>query len=205
MIRVLVAGTSAVVRAGLEAVVRTNADLELAGSYSTDRVADELEHTTADVLLIELPHLNEEWITSLAGVAIPVVALTEVSEMETASPALRAGVRAILSADAGATEILAAIIAAAAGLIALQPSLLDFFGPEARTPATSISEEALSPREIEVLGLMAEGLSNKLIAHQLGISEHTVKFHVASILGKLHAGSRTDAVMQGIRRGILLV
>jgi DNA-binding CsgD family transcriptional regulator len=63
--------------------------------------------------------------------------------------------------------------------------------------------EALTPREIEVLRLMSDGLVNKEIAGRLGISEHTAKFHVASILGKLQASSRTDAVARGIRRGLI--
>jgi DNA-binding CsgD family transcriptional regulator len=63
--------------------------------------------------------------------------------------------------------------------------------------------EALTPREIEVLRLMGDGLVNKEIAGRLGISEHTAKFHVASILGKLQASSRTDAVAQGMRHGLI--
>ena len=62
---------------------------------------------------------------------------------------------------------------------------------------------ALTPREIEVLGLLADGASNKLIAHKLGISDHTVKFHVTSILSKLNAGTRTEAVTLGIRMGLV--
>jgi DNA-binding NarL/FixJ family response regulator len=65
--------------------------------------------------------------------------------------------------------------------------------------------EPLTPREIEVLRAMAEGLANKEIAVRLGVSENTVKFHVASVMGKLGAGSRTEAVMQGIRLGIVLI
>jgi len=61
----------------------------------------------------------------------------------------------------------------------------------------------LTPREIEVLGLLADGASNKIIAHKLGISDHTVKFHVASILSKLNAGTRTEAVTLGIRMGLV--
>ena len=66
-------------------------------------------------------------------------------------------------------------------------------------------DEPLTPRELDVLGLLAEGHSNKLIAQSLGISDHTVKFHVAAIMNKLQAGSRTDAVMQGIRRGLIMI
>lgn len=70
--------------------------------------------------------------------------------------------------------------------------------PESKPPAAP-----LTPREIEVLRMMADGASNKVIAHQLAISEHTVKFHVTSILGKLNAGTRTEAVMLGVRKGLV--
>jgi DNA-binding NarL/FixJ family response regulator len=72
-------------------------------------------------------------------------------------------------------------------------------------PAGDALAEPLSDRELEVLNLIAEGQSNKLIAHSLGISEHTVKTHVASILAKLGAGSRTEAVSQAIRRGLVML
>ena len=72
-------------------------------------------------------------------------------------------------------------------------------------PIPSRPAEPLSPREIEVLRLMAEGLSNKTIAWRLSISEHTVKFHVNSIFSKLGAGTRTEAVMLGVRQGLVLL
>jgi DNA-binding NarL/FixJ family response regulator len=72
-------------------------------------------------------------------------------------------------------------------------------------PASEALSEPLSDRELEVLNLIAEGQSNKLIAHSLGISEHTVKTHVASIFAKLGAGSRTEAVSQAIRRGLVML
>jgi DNA-binding CsgD family transcriptional regulator len=77
-------------------------------------------------------------------------------------------------------------------------------GPFPRREGEPLSEE-LTPREHEVLQLIAEGLPNKLIALKLGISEHTVKFHITSILGKLDAGSRTEAVRLGARRGLVVL
>ena len=77
-------------------------------------------------------------------------------------------------------------------------------GEPSSRPVTDLAEE-LTPRETEVLQMLANGLANKAIAARLSISEHTVKFHVASILGKLGAGSRTEAVTLGIRRGIVLL
>ena len=92
--------------------------------------------------------------------------------------------------------IAAAIEAAAAGLVVYHPEAVG-----ARISAAGA--EPLSPREIEVLRLIADGLSNKIIAWKLNISEHTVKFHINSILSKMRAGSRTEAVMLGLRRGLI--
>ncbi|HEY6990478.1 MAG TPA: response regulator transcription factor [Bryobacteraceae bacterium] len=116
-------------------------------------------------------------------------------------------VRAYLPPDATAAEILAAITAVGQGLVVLTQVQAERLLP-ARSPRHENLPrlvEALTPREIEVLRLMAEGLVNKEIADRLGISEHTAKFHVASILGKLQASSRTDAVARGMRQGLIPV
>lgn len=100
--------------------------------------------------------------------------------------------------------MLAALGAAAHGLIVLTQSQADalFMHPTVpQSPAPLVEE--LTPRELQVLRDLALGLANKEIAERLHISEHTVKFHVASILGKLDSGSRTEAVTRGIRRGLI--
>jgi DNA-binding NarL/FixJ family response regulator len=114
-------------------------------------------------------------------------------------------VRAVLPRDATAEEIRAAIEAVAAGLVALHPDALGAVARQAGARGASRIEadEPLTAREIEVLGMMADGLGNKVIAARLGISAHTAKFHVASIMAKLGAGSRTEAVSIGLRRGLL--
>jgi DNA-binding NarL/FixJ family response regulator len=205
VIRVLITGASAVVRAGLTSVLRESDQIEVAGVVAPDEFSDAIEHTTADVALIALPQVTEDWMALFSAWTLPVVLLTEVADAVLLPVALHGSVRAVLSADASSAEIIAAISSAAAGLISMQPSFLEALTADHRTAPVRSPDEPLSPREIEVLGLLAEGLSNKLIAHQLGISEHTVKFHVASILGKLQASSRTDAVMQGIRRGLVMM
>jgi DNA-binding NarL/FixJ family response regulator len=113
-------------------------------------------------------------------------------------------VRAHLPPDATASEVLAAVVAVGQGLVVLTQTQAEHLLP-ARPPRQDLPRliEALTPREIEVLRLMGNGLVNKEIAGRLGISEHTAKFHVASILGKLQASSRTDAVAQGMRRGLI--
>jgi DNA-binding NarL/FixJ family response regulator len=115
-------------------------------------------------------------------------------------------VRAVLPRDATAGEIRAAIDAVVAGLLALHPDALVDARPTRRPAAArGASDQPLTDREIEVLGMIADGLGNKIIAARLGISTHTAKFHVASILAKLGAGSRAEAVAIGLRRGLVAI
>jgi DNA-binding NarL/FixJ family response regulator len=104
-------------------------------------------------------------------------------------------------------EILAAIQAAHAGLILLDADVTQNLA--SRIPAPSAQPapalDDLTPREIEVLRMLAEGLGNREMAARLGISDHTVKFHISSILDKLGAATRTEAVTMGIRMGIILL
>lgn len=116
--------------------------------------------------------------------------------------------RAFLPAESDAAELAAAVHAVRAGLVAVHPAFLGrLLGggdvlPGGDTGADGPTEE-LTPREREVLALLAEGLPNKTIARRLGISDHTVKFHVGAVLGKLGASSRTEAVRIGLRRGLI--
>jgi DNA-binding NarL/FixJ family response regulator len=114
-------------------------------------------------------------------------------------------VRAILPADASAAEILAAIEAAAAGLAVIDTRDLESLLAAAAPQVAAESSAPLTARELEVLRMLAEGAANKTIAWKLQISEHTVKFHVVQILAKLNAGTRTEAVTVGIRKGLILV
>ena len=112
------------------------------------------------------------------------------------------GVRAVLRSDATAEELATAIAAARAGLLVLHPDALKP-STEARAARSGIGPTALTAREQEILEMIAEGMSNRIIANRLGISSQTVKFHVASILAKLGAGSRTEAVTFGLRQGLI--
>lgn len=196
MIRVAVAARSSVVRAGLESVVRASSALELAGSLDWALVAS--SESDADVLLMD------------AGSALPeqlgqrAVLLLDTSDAALVNAALRSGVTGILSREASADEIEAAIQAVHAGLVVMPAASLADLLPELRTAAEALSEP-LSDRESEVLNLIAEGHSNKLIAQSLSISEHTVKTHVASIFEKMGVSSRTEAVSQAIRRGLVML
>jgi NarL family two-component system response regulator YdfI len=145
---------------------------------------------------------------SAAGV--PVILLVD-NPGRRISEALPAGVRAVLPRNVTPTEIAAAIEAVAAGLYVFHPSDIDSI-PTLRPPQSETVPELgesivehLTPREIEVLQLLSAGLGNKEIAARLNISEHTAKFHVASIMGKLGAATRTEAVTLGIRHGLVMI
>ena len=133
---------------------------------------------------------------------VPTLAL--VRDEESAADVLRAGALGVLLRDAEGDRLIASLRAIAAGVGVFEPALLrGLLG--ARTPYPDNDAIVLTPREAEVLALMAEGLSNKLIADRLKISDHTAKFHVNSILTKLSAETRTEAVVVAARRGLLML
>jgi DNA-binding NarL/FixJ family response regulator len=205
VIRVIVAASSTVSRAGLEAVVRSCSDLHLAATIGTDVLDQDASVLDAEVLLLELPLFDDHWITLLNLYSMACVVLAPSPHPALLTAALRTNIRSVITSDASSAEIVAAICSAAAGLIAIQPQVFELISNEPRTLPPAELEEDLTQRELEVLRMLAEGLSNKLIAHGMGISEHTVKFHVAALMAKLHASSRTEAVMQGVRRGLVLI
>jgi two-component system, NarL family, response regulator YdfI len=135
-----------------------------------------------------------------------VVLLNNGRSLSWANQALRAGVRGIFPRDLSAAQLAAALNAVGQGFAVLHPGEFQFQG----TGAVAANEaadlvETLTAREREVLQMLAQGRGNKEIAARLKISEHTVKFHVASILGKLGASTRTEAVSVALRRGLILL
>ena len=200
MTRVLVLAPSPVARAGLESLLRGTGTVDVIGS-----VANWAEYSgeDPDVVLADWENGDDLSIETVDGV--PEAAWVLVADdpgLSGIAEALRSGVRAVLPRHSSALQIVAAIEAAAAGFVVLQPGDLDGL---LVNPQPASLAEPLTPREVEVLGMLAEGQSNKSIAYRLGISEHTVKFHVTSIMGKLDAGSRTEAVTQGIRKGLIML
>lgn len=210
MTRVLVKASSPIAKAGLESLLQAQPALRLVEDSSGDNRGmggDSLP----DVLLVEVvtladPEAREamDW----AGAGGPVVMLVHNPAAQAIAEALRAGVKVLLSSRRTGTEIAAAIGAAAAGLVALDISGIEALLRAPRAVSTDGSEalvEALTPLELEVIHLLAVGLGNKEIASRLAISEHAVNFHVASIMGKLGAASRTEAVTLGIRNGLIMI
>jgi DNA-binding NarL/FixJ family response regulator len=149
------------------------------------------------------PSRTLERATSIRDLGVPVVALLP-DETE-AAEAWAAGARGLLLRTAPAQNLAAALAAVAQGLAVIDPAFAAGLLPAARDQSPAQPIEELTPRELQVLRLMAEGQSNKAIARGLGISEHTVKFHVNAILGKLNVQSRTQAVVHATRLGLILL
>ena len=207
----LLAAASTVRRAGLEALIKNAPLLKLAGSLQgTVAVAQYVAQLHPDVILLDLENENREsTVPALPRIpnSFPVVALIDEPSADWAAHALRSGVRAILPCDSSMDEILAAIQAAHAGLVLLDSAVTQTLAARVPTLASQPTPtlDELTPREVEVLRMLAEGLGNREMASRLGISDHTVKFHISSILDKLGASTRTEAVTMGIRMGIILL
>jgi len=181
---------------------------------SVEAAAQASETLLPDVVLIEHEWDDDSLVPGLlalgAGSHVPaVVVLTEHPSALWAAVALRSRVRAVLPREATAVEIIAAVEGAAAGLVVLHPdtaeAALAALASVPTTAAIDAPAQVLTPREIEVLHMLAEGLGNKTVARRLGISEHTVKFHVGSIFSKLNVSSRTEAVTVGVRQGLVML
>ena len=230
MIKVLVCAGSIGEMQRLAELVRSAASLELGGNcLGRAGLAEQIAETQPDVVLErreagDFPEAEEldsrEW-TEANGLsddaqAVPIVALVGDSEFPAAWAELQAAgspLRAILPSWASEQEVESAIAAAAQGLLVLHAGVMEAVTAEpAELPAAAGARlrgegagQPLSPREGEILNLLAAGLGNKEIAWQLKISEHTVKFHVTSIFNKLGASTRAEAVALGMRRGLIVL
>jgi len=189
-------------------MVRGLASLEFAGSASSlSALGRSFRELLPDVLLIDLPRPDPQFLNDLrTALQAPTVLLLGETEPAWVARALRHGVRAVLDPEAGSEAVRMAVEAAHDGLVLLDPGLTTELATLVRAETSDIVAIGdLTAREIDVLRLLAEGKSNKDIAAQLGISDHTAKFHISSILGKLGAESRTEAVTIGVRKGLILL
>jgi NarL family two-component system response regulator YdfI len=208
VIRLLIAAPSAIVRAGLESVGAQGSSIEVVGASGLVGLGAAIDRHQPEVVLAALETHHDEPPEDLIALAArdgapAIVVLTPDLQSAWTGDALRSGIRAVLPGDLGPREILAAVEAAAAGLVVLHPQDIPALVGDRPLPPAQL--QTLTPRESQVLAMLAEGYGNKTIAWKLGISEHTAKFHVASILSKLNAGTRTEAVTLGIRRGLILI
>ncbi len=187
------------------------AGMSLAGASSDDdELSALLTHHAPNVVLVDAPaeKLLSGWHRRFGGSAVVVLAgNVEADALEL----VQAGAHAVLPAAAPAAVIIAAVRAAAQGLAVLpEATLATLLAADPDEPATLVKAgegeiPELTARELEVLAAMADGASNKVIARRLGISYHTVKFHVAAILAKLDAESRTEAVARAAHLGLVML
>lgn len=218
MIRLALAASTAMLLAGLESLVADDGSHTVVERTTRlDALGEALEGLELDVVVAVVedparfrPFTGGDDDEGLSR-ALPMVLLVDTSAPPSPNEWLRRGVRAVLPRDAEPREIHAAIEGVAAGLVVIPASdLPSLVGQTTRNRARlsaplSATTPPLSPREREILALMAEGLVNKIIAARLGISEHTVKTHIASIFQKLDAETRAEAVAIGARSGVILL
>lgn len=193
--RIAIVDDHPIVREGLAAALANRADFEIVAEFAS---AEELlsSRVTADVVLLDLELPGMSGVDAVSQVTAPVLVLTAYANDEQIDAVLRAGARGYLLKGAALAEIEHAIRVIARGERYIDPRV------SARLVALSTAPR-LSPREREVLKLIATGKSNKEIATGLGVTERTAKFHVTAILTKLGADNRAAAVTIGIEKGIL--
>jgi DNA-binding NarL/FixJ family response regulator len=205
--RIMIVAASAVRRSGLGEIalhaLKGRAHIASDSRISLDRFAA----SASEILLadLETPALAADMVGFLdnAPAGTGAIALIDDPDSAWVRSALGASINAILARDAGADDLLLAVQAAEAGLVLLHPtSIRGLATQHFSQPAEDFVEE-LTARESQVLRLVSAGFGNKEIAARLAISEHTVKFHISSILGKFNVASRTEAVTLGIRRGLI--
>lgn len=206
-VRVLLVDDHAVVRQGLKMFLALDPDLEIVGEARNGREAlEQAERLAPDVVLMDLRMPEMDGLTAIRLLRerrpeIEVVALTSVLEDASVVGAIRAGAMGYLLKDTQAEELCRAIHAAAAGQVQLSPEAAARLMREVRAPRSPL--EGLSERELEVLGLLARGLTNRELAERLSITEKTVKSHVGSLMAKLGVSSRTQAALVAWQAGLV--
>ena len=207
MARVLVVSPYPTVRAGLRALLGGAPDLEVVWEAQGPAGIGGSWPVQPDLALVDEAS-GTETVAAIEARAPELGIVLLVDDQRPPVDASGSAPRGYLMHDATADELIAAVRAVAQGLSVFDPALL----PSTRRTVNTMeadpgafADDILTPRESEVLHLLAAGLPNKLIAVRLGVSEHTAKFHVSSVLSKLGAASRTEAVTTAARRGLLLL
>ncbi len=196
-LRLLVVGKDALARGGLRALVES---MGFVVAADLDLETSQLAPPSAEAAVLDLgPAAEGLDALRVLSTRMPVLALLWADEQ--ARDCLGAGARGVLPRESPAERLGAALHAIAEGLLAVDASLSE--AVIRRPPPEAALVEPLTPRENEVMALLVEGLSNREIAGRLGISEHTAKFHVNAILGKLGAQSRGEAVALAARLGLV--
>lgn len=210
MIRIVLAAPVLAMRAGLRALLESGEGVAVIAETSSITDLDVLPAET-DILVLATETLSPSDLSrtlTSREYDISVLLVTDDTQAAQMFSGLPVGVWGILSLESSAEELLSAVQALQQGLLVGEPALMAaLLSAEHGSGQAEVEplEEPLTERENEVLQLLAQGLANKQIAHQLGISEHTVKFHVSSIYAKLGATNRAEAVRQGIVTGLVIL
>jgi len=207
---VLIVDDHEVVRRGLRSFLESQDDLEVVGEASNGAEAVErVQELLPDVVLMDLVMPGMDGIEAIRRVSqispsSRVLVLTSFSEDDKVFPAIKAGANGYLLKDVAVEDLARAIRSVAGGEFLLHPEVAGKVLDEFRETTKEIAPLSdLTPREIEVLGLIAKGYSNKEIANSLVIATRTVKAHVSNILSKLHAMDRTQAALYAVRHGLV--
>jgi NarL family two-component system response regulator LiaR len=206
-IRVLLVDDHMVVRSGLSTVLSVYDDLKLVGEAGDGEEAIRLsERLQPDVILMDLLMPKMDGVTAIKAIKtrwpqIQIIALTSFKEKEYVEGALKAGANGYLLKDVSAEELVNAVRRATAGQPSLSPEAAQVLMKNVSEPA--LPHQDMTGRELEILALMVEGLSNNEIAERLIISQSTVKFHVSNILSKLGVTGRTEAVALAVKHHLV--
>jgi len=208
-IHILIADDHAIVREGLRALIDTERGMELVGE-AADGVEAVLRARSLqpDVILLDLVMPRKDGIEAIGEIKqenpeARILVLTSFAEDDKVFPAIQAGALGYLLKDSSPQELLQAIREVYRGESSLHPAIARKLIRELNRPSDlPATEEPLTEREVEVLILVARGLSNQEIAERLVVSERTVRTHVSNILGKLHLANRTQAALYAVREGL---
>jgi len=208
-IRVLIADDHAIVRKGIRALLDTEPDITVVGEAKDGGEAiAQFQTLGPDVILMDLVMPQVDGISAIRHItserpSAGILVLTSFAADDKILPAIKAGAQGYLLKDSDPDELVRAIHQVHQGESSLHPTVARKLLQElSSAPRTARIREALTPREIQVLRLVAQGQSNQEIADELTISEATVRTHVSNILGKLHLSSRTQAALYALREGL---
>ena len=208
-IRILIADDHAIVREGLRTLIASEPGMELVGEAADGTEAVSLARSLEpDVILMDLVMPHKDGLEAISEIKhenpeMCILVLTSFAEEDKVFPAIRAGALGYLLKDSSPQQLLQAIYDVHRGESSLHPTVALKLVREISQPSDlPPAEHPLTEREVDVLELVAQGLSNQEIADQLVISEWTVRTHVRNILGKLHLANRTQAALYALREGL---